>query len=132
MKYLSRSTPNISSSEKKSSHKSSSHSHHHRGSKDRKKDKDKKHHTKINKEVAKLSPTPLTTRGWRAQLAARFTRRASETGIGISSVEKSSGKHRSRKKSQDSHGSSKERIPSTLFCDVNFNAAVRDDITVAY
>jgi hypothetical protein len=128
----SRSTPNIGSAERSSHSRStsnigsaerSSHSSHPRlsgrssqtesrrtleksSSKKEKKDKDRK------KEKQK----PLTTRGWRAQMAERFGR-TPVTAAGIT-------------KASSYRASTLSRIPSTLFCKDDFAERVQDDLSV--
>lgn len=118
--YMSRSTANIGSIER------SSHSSHPRSSgrssqtesrrklekKSSKKEKKDKEHKKDKKENTK----PLTTRGWRAQMAQRFGR-TPVTAAGITEA-------------SSYRANSGRRIPSTLFCPDDFAESVKDDLSV--
>mmetsp|Transcript_29110 Transcript_29110/g.48126 ORF Transcript_29110/g.48126 Transcript_29110/m.48126 type:complete len:413 (-) Transcript_29110:317-1555(-) len=122
--YMSRSTPDMGVIVRKSS---SAHSRLNSQKGDSRRTMEKKggsSHNKDKKEKRDSSskvdktPKPLTTRGWRKQMAERFGRTpaTSKTMSKASSYQVIDGR----------------RIPSTLFCEDDFAESVEDDLTVAY
>lgn len=87
--------------------------------KDDKKDKREKDDKKDRRDKKdKKDKMPLTTRGWRAQMAERFGRTGGPVPPSMSS------------NTSGFRSNNGRRVPSTLFCAEDFAKSVEDDLTV--